>query len=871
MYAPNSLDDPSLAVPFEGKGLDPNERKVNISAFAGTIGCVQLNTESATITGSLNVARVKETAKYYDVIVVGFGATSTLIIRKLLDAGKKVLVLERGKNTNRRGGIRHAGVNSTETFGANTLTFPYANVELTGDLPWGVVNGTAGQYFMNNSSTAVPRYKTNYAEGNGAGGGSSHSYMNAFHGSGYVYNAIDALTGNTGLWAFNTVQPLMKGVESYIQRADNPGPIQSDRGTTGPFTVMQLDDWSTTQADPTLIKIATEPTVGNGWTPDINSSIGMNPVGVGFRQQSHAPPIRAYGGTTRSGTINELMGIGEVINEDGFGLGDFNVRVMFNILVNRVLFSGTKAVGVEYLRSFERYAINAALATPITFPLNNVAINVTSTTAFAASGRVTIDGFYGASYSGKNSASSISPVSQTLPLATIHSLATSAFATSGSFVIKSSVGNQIVTYTGKTSANTTIDVLSNGATLPQGTINVASTTGFAASGTIVVNSSAGYQLITYTGVTATTFTGCTGGTGTLATSGAVLQNTFTGCAGGVGTSLYLHPITQIQLTGCISHQDQAGVVTAGSLVGVGATPTSGSIGLIRPFGSLLPSDFDTAYADTIILCAGAHNTPQILQRSGVGDATYLATLGISSVINNPNVGANLSSHANLPITINKAGATPIQLTNASGSAVVGINLHGVDTIGGPYYYPNDAVRRIQCVPLNAANGNDVATNCNMYRPNSTGFIRITSRDPTSIPLCALNLLSDAGSLTPVPANDSDLSRLVAYVKVWQQIIATNSTVLASTQLAPLTTDTLRINFVKDNLNTQNHSTGTCRMGTSNADAVVDVNMKVFGAENLYCADMSVLPFAPDGNPQEMLRVVAARLVQALGLNPLPVV
>jgi hypothetical protein len=41
-YPPNSLTDPSLAVPFEGKGLDPNDRKVNVNARNGNIQCEHL-------------------------------------------------------------------------------------------------------------------------------------------------------------------------------------------------------------------------------------------------------------------------------------------------------------------------------------------------------------------------------------------------------------------------------------------------------------------------------------------------------------------------------------------------------------------------------------------------------------------------------------------------------------------------------------------------------------------------------------------------------------------------------------------------------------------------------------------------------------
>jgi len=65
---------------------------------------------------------------------------------------------------------------------------------------------------------------------------------------------------------------------------------------------------------------------------------------------------------------------------------------------------------------------------------------------------------------------------------------------------------------------------SNGQTLPQGTLNVTSTTGFPTSGRIMVEiSGTSRQIITYTGTTASTFTGCTGGSGTLATNQVVTQ------------------------------------------------------------------------------------------------------------------------------------------------------------------------------------------------------------------------------------------------------------------------------------------------------------------------------------------------------------
>jgi hypothetical protein len=61
--------------------------------------------------------------------------------------------------------------------------------------------------------------------------------------------------------------------------------------------------------------------------------------------------------------------------------------------------------------------------------------------------------------------------------------------------------------------------LSKETTLPTATIEVASTAGFLSAGTIFINN----QLVTYTGLTGTTFTGCTGGGGKQAINSVVAQ------------------------------------------------------------------------------------------------------------------------------------------------------------------------------------------------------------------------------------------------------------------------------------------------------------------------------------------------------------
>src|ERR1044072_1495942 len=53
---------------------------------------------------------------------------------------------------------------------------------------------------------------------------------------------------------------------------------------------------------------------------------------------------------------------------------------------------------------------------------------------------------------------------------------------------------------------------------------------------------------------------------------------------------------------------------------------------------------DPYFAGEVILCGGAINSPQLLQVSGVGDATHLTPLGIDVVHELPGVGESLQDH-----------------------------------------------------------------------------------------------------------------------------------------------------------------------------------------------------------------------------------
>lgn len=233
-------------------------------------------------------------------------------------------------------------------------------------------------------------------------------------------------------------------------------------------------------------------------------------------------------------------------------------------------FSSTGRILVDDARLFSYTSLrNNSTTSTYALTLPGATIDVASTSAFDASGTVLITTTLGkelVTYTGKLSASTtVSAGSNGVDLGsnppTIYAASTVGFAASGIILI---TGNRRVNYTGVSQNSTTIAVASNGIALPTATINVASAAAFASSGEILVTTSLGVQLVSYTGTTATTFTGCTGGTGTMSTGGAVTFIAFTGCTTAeTGLIATGNAIAQIQFTGCTGG---TGVMSSGALV-----------------------------------------------------------------------------------------------------------------------------------------------------------------------------------------------------------------------------------------------------------------------------------------------------------------
>ncbi|KAK5659751.1 hypothetical protein OQA88_962 [Cercophora sp. LCS_1] len=62
--------------------------------------------------------------------------------------------------------------------------------------------------------------------------------------------------------------------------------------------------------------------------------------------------------------------------------------------------------------------------------------------------------------------------------------------------------------------------------------------------------------------------------------------------------------------------------------------------------------FNVSVKAEVIISAGSFHTPTILQRSGIGPASFLASAGIPLVLDLPGVGSNLQDHSGPPVTWN---------------------------------------------------------------------------------------------------------------------------------------------------------------------------------------------------------------------------
>lgn len=287
----------------------------------------------------------------------------------------------------------------------------------------------------------------------------------------------------------------------------------------------------------------------------------------------------------------------------------------------------------------------------------------------------------------------------------------------------------------------------------------------------------------------------------------------------------------------------------------------------------------------LVLCAGAINTPKLLQVSGVGPGALLQSHGIPVIRDLPQVGRGLQDHlaisyqfrATYP-TLNCALGTFAGRLRAAldyamrrrGPLAVPVNQVGGFVRSGPQLEAPDV--QLFCNPASfemTPAGRPVLDRQPGYllsaqqcRPTSRGTVRIASSDPGDAPLIEPNSLATQEDRDAALRASRLLQRLASSPSLRARTAAAKAP-----DLTMMDDDGLMKNF-RARASTVYHPSCTCRMGRNARDSVLDARLQVHGLPGLRVVDASAFPNITSGNinaPTLMLAMRAADMIlQAAG-------
>jgi choline dehydrogenase len=289
----------------------------------------------------------------------------------------------------------------------------------------------------------------------------------------------------------------------------------------------------------------------------------------------------------------------------------------------------------------------------------------------------------------------------------------------------------------------------------------------------------------------------------------------------------------------------------------------------------VPSHIDVA--GELILSTGAIGTPQLLQLSGIGPAELLMRHGIEVLDDVPGVGGNLQDHLQIRTIFRISGTQTLNELQAGwrGKAMIALEYAlrrtgpmsmapsqlGIFMRSDPRFATPNIEFHVQPLsldrfgePLHDFPAITVSV-CNL-RPESRGYVRVTSSDPRQFPEIAPHYLS----------TESDREVAADSIMAARRLMATKRmSAYRPVELKPGTELSERQDLIRaagDIATTIFHPVGTARMG-SDALAVVDPQLRLRGVAGLRVADCSIMPTIVSGNthaPAVMIGEKAAELI-----------
>lgn len=254
-------------------------------------------------------------------------------------------------------------------------------------------------------------------------------------------------------------------------------------------------------------------------------------------------------------------------------------------------------------------------------------------------------------------------------------------------------------------------------------------------------------------------------------------------------------------------------------------------------------------ADKVVLCSGAIKSPHLLMLSGIGSADQIKEFGITPVHELPGVGQNLWNHLSSHIAFKvKEG-----VTLSGESDAVHFSLHytskGSSEANDMVLRTNPVIdEREEKVPgLRTKYVTDGIPpeqvgriSCTLGLPDGSGYVRLASADPSVQPTFNYQYLQNSNDIQRVRDGirmGCDLLETEAYKDVCDYRINPKDEILNDDAALDL--------WIRQNVGSARHVSGTCRMGPdSDPTTVVDQYCKVKGMQNLFVVDASIVPRVP---------------------------
>ena len=288
------------------------------------------------------------------------------------------------------------------------------------------------------------------------------------------------------------------------------------------------------------------------------------------------------------------------------------------------------------------------------------------------------------------------------------------------------------------------------------------------------------------------------------------------------------------------------------------------------------AEAETIHANQeVIVCAGAVQSPQILQLSGIGKADDLQKHGITTIVDAPGVGANMQDHLDVTV-VHEMTQKASAYSKQAGLKKLGVGLKYLMSKSGPgadnflqagaFLKTREGLDRpdIQVHVVNAMMadhgkydfGRDGFTlhSCQL-RPESRGTVGLASADPFDHPLIDPNYLATEG--------DRIVTR--ESIKMLRDVAGQNAlSTIRGDEVVPgmsVKTDEDIDAFVRETGETIYHPVGTVAIGIQNEP--LDGELRVRGVEGLRVVDASVMPSLIGGNtnaPTIMIAEKAADMI-----------